>query len=202
LLETWKTSEDIDIKHRLVYYHTKYQPKLNLVRYVYSANGKIEAVYQWNRFKTEEELLAKSQPKANPKPLLTYRIDHTSPLNKLKGKVWYENKDKAGIYRWVNRVNKKSYIGCSLNLGSILYSLQLDKITTNSKDYLLSQAFQEHGLTNFNLQILAYCNKEELAEKEQYYINLYQPEYNILEDNKEDPLIREIPTPNYCYHRY
>ena len=26
LLETWKTSENVDIKHRLVAYHAKYQP--------------------------------------------------------------------------------------------------------------------------------------------------------------------------------
>ena len=38
LLESWKTSEDVNIKHRLVYYHTKYQPKLNLFRYVYLAS--------------------------------------------------------------------------------------------------------------------------------------------------------------------
>jgi hypothetical protein len=68
-------------------------------------------------------------------------------------------------------------------LGSILYSLQLDKSTTNNKDYLLSQAFQEHGLTSFNLQILVHCCPEELAEKEQYYLNLYQSEYNVREDD-------------------
>lgn len=122
--------------------------------------------------------------------MVTNRIDHTSPLNKLKGKVWYENKDKTGIYRWVNRVNKQSYIGCSLNLGSILYSLQLDKSTTNSKDYLLNQVFKEQGLTNFNFQILTYCAKEELTEKAQYYINLYQPEYNQILEEEDQPIIK------------
>jgi len=187
LLESWKTSEDVNIKHRLVSYHTKYQPKLNLFRYVSLANGEIEEVYQWNRFKTEEEMLAKSQKKAAIKPLLTSRIDSKSPLDKLKAKVWYENKNKVGIYRWVNRDTKQSYVGSTLNLGSILYSLQLDKSTTNSKDYLLNQAFQEYGLTNFTLQILAYCNKEELTEKERYYFQLYHPEYNLPpKDNKKD----------------
>jgi len=106
LLETWKTCEDVNVKHQLVAYHTKYQPKLNLVRYVYSANGEIEEVYQWNNFKTEEQILARTQKKATTKPLLTYRIDDKSPLDKLKGKVWYENKNKPGIFRWVNRITK------------------------------------------------------------------------------------------------
>jgi hypothetical protein len=85
-------------------------------------------------------------------------------------------------------------VDSSLNLGSILYSLQLDKSTTNNKDYLLSQAFQEHGLTSFNLQILVHCCPKELAEKEQYYLNLYQPEYNQLpKDNKEDNTLANLP---------
>jgi hypothetical protein len=55
---------------------------------------------------------------------------------------------------------------------------------------LLNQALKADGLTSFNLQILAYCQPEELTEKEQYYFQLYQPEYNNkLEDNKEDGLI-------------
>jgi hypothetical protein len=85
-------------------------------------------------------------------------------------------------------------VDSSLNLGSILYSLQLDKSTTNNKDYLLSQALQQYNLTNFNLQILVHCCPKELAEKEQYYLNLYQPEYNQLpKDNKEDNTLANLP---------
>jgi len=187
LLESWKDQEEINTQERLAYYHTKYQPKLNLVRYVALADGKIEAVYQRNNFKTQEQMLASSQKKAILKPLLTYRLDSTSPLSKWQAKAYYENKKSAGIYRWVNRDTKQSYIGSTLNLGQVLYSL--DKITTDSEEYPLKKAFREHGLTSFNLQILAYCSPEELAEKEQYYLNLYQPEYNINQENKEDQLI-------------
>lgn len=74
----------------------------------------------------------------------------------------------------------------------MVYSLQLDnKITTDNKGYQLKQAIQEHGLTSFNLQILAYCSIQELAEKEQYYLDIYQPEYNISEENEEDQLITD-----------
>jgi hypothetical protein len=41
---------------------------------------------------------------------------------------------------------------------------------------------------------LAYCSEEELTEKEQYYLNLYQPEYNQLpKDNKEDNTLANLP---------
>lgn len=187
LLETWKASEEVDAKHRLAYYHTKYQPKLNLFRYVYSANEEVEKVYQWNRFKAEDELLRASQKKATLKPLLTYRIDDKSPLDKLKGKVWHENKHKTGIYRWVNRLTKESYVDSSLNLGNLLYTIASSQTLSKSKNSLFEQALQQYSLTNFTLQILAYCSTEELArkEKEQYYLQLYQPEYNRLEDKKE-----------------
>ena len=37
----------------------------------------------------------------------------------------------------------------------------------------------KYGYFNFNLEILEYCNKELLLEREQYYLDLYKPEYNI-----------------------
>lgn len=148
------------------------------------ADGKIEKVYQQNKFRTEEQRLATSQKKAIIKPLANYRID-----DKTKGKVYYENKHKSGIYRVVNRDTKQSYISSSLNLGQILYALYSNTIADNQQ--VLYSAMQEYGLTNFNLQILAYCSIQELAEKEAYYLELYQPEYNIPKKNKEDQLIIE-----------
>jgi group I intron endonuclease len=37
-----------------------------------------------------------------------------------------------------------------------------------------------HGHDKFDLEILEYCNKKCVLSKEQYYINLFKPEYNIL----------------------
>ena len=190
LLEAWKDQEKINIQERLAYYHTKYQPKLNLFRYV-STNGKIAKVYQWNRFRTEEQRLATGQKRAATKPLVNYRIDDKSPVDKLKGKVYYENKRKIGIYRWVNRDTKQSYIGSTLNLGQILYTLDSNSIADDQQ--VLYLAMRKYDLTSFNLQILAHCSKEELAEKEQYYLDLYQPEYNIFKVNSEEQPITVNP---------
>ena len=194
LLENWKSQEEINLQERLAYYHSKYQPKLNLIRYVALADGKIEMVYQRNRFQTQEQMLAKNQKKSATKPLLTYRIDDKSLLDKLKGKVYYENKKKTGIYRWVNRDTKESYIGYALNLGQILYALDSNLIAKDQQ--VLYSAMQEYGLTSFNLQILAYCSIHELFAKVQSYLDLYQPEYNIFskenkEEEEEDQLIAD-----------
>lgn len=37
----------------------------------------------------------------------------------------------------------------------------------------------KYGHSNFILEILEYCNKEELICREQHYINLLKPEYNL-----------------------
>lgn len=37
----------------------------------------------------------------------------------------------------------------------------------------------KYGYNNFNLEILEYCDKNILIEREQYYIDLLKPEYNI-----------------------
>jgi group I intron endonuclease len=37
-----------------------------------------------------------------------------------------------------------------------------------------------YGHDNFNLEILEYCDKKYVINREQYYMNLLNPEYNIL----------------------
>jgi group I intron endonuclease len=38
----------------------------------------------------------------------------------------------------------------------------------------------KNGLENFDLEILEYCNKESVIQREQYYMDLLKPDYNIL----------------------
>lgn len=131
----------------------------------------------------------------NTQPVLTYYISDKTPLERLKGKVWYDNKDKVGIYRLVNRTNKKSFIGASLNLGATLsfyFRLSLAgymlKSPGESPDKILKQAILKHNLTNFSIEILTYCSAEELKEKELYYINLLNPQYNFNKPAKKEEL--------------
>jgi group I intron endonuclease len=45
----------------------------------------------------------------------------------------------------------------------------------------ISRALLKYGYANFSLEILEYCNnKSEVVLREQYYIDLLKPEYNIL----------------------
>jgi group I intron endonuclease len=38
----------------------------------------------------------------------------------------------------------------------------------------------KHGYSKFKLEILEYCDQDSAVEREQYYIDLLNPEYNIL----------------------
>jgi hypothetical protein len=46
----------------------------------------------------------------------------------------------------------------------------------NSRIY---RALLKYGYHNFNLEILEYCDKKSLISREQYYIDLLKPKYNI-----------------------
>lgn len=52
---------------------------------------------------------------------------------------------------------------------------------TERKDIMIIyKALLVHGFENFTLEILEYCEPSVLIEREQYYIDLLSPEYNIL----------------------
>jgi group I intron endonuclease len=41
-------------------------------------------------------------------------------------------------------------------------------------------ALLKHGYSNFRLDILEYCEANKVIEREQYYMDFLNPEYNIL----------------------
>lgn len=98
-----------------------------------------------------------------------------------KESIITENKGKSGIYLWVNLKNSEAYIGSSVNLGVRLrkyYSHYY--LTKGSKGMYISRALLKYGYSGFNLEILEYCAPEKCLEREQYYIDLLNPEYNVL----------------------
>ncbi len=90
-----------------------------------------------------------------------------------------DNNNKSGVYRWINNVNHKTYIGSSVNLTARFYVyFNLAKLT-NKKSNIYSALFK-HGYSNFSLEILEYCEKTDVLSREQYFIYLLKPEYNML----------------------
>lgn len=79
------------------------------------------------------------------------------------------NKKQYYIYLTTNKINGKQYIGQH-------YGKPNDKYFGSGKAVL--DAIVKYGKENFFKEILCYCTKEDIDEKEKYYINLY----NAVED--------------------
>ena len=46
---------------------------------------------------------------------------------------------------------------------------------------VIDRALFKYGFNNFSFEILEYCDKNILLEREQYYLNLLKPDYNVVE---------------------
>lgn len=86
---------------------------------------------------------------------------------------------KTGIYKITNVITNECYIGQALDINKRFKEhckcgLGIDTPPGNK----LYKAISEYGLQNFSFEILEECKKEELNEKEKFYINLYDS-YNF-----------------------
>lgn len=98
-----------------------------------------------------------------------------------KKSIYDENKNKSGIYCWTNLTNKNCYIGSSSNLSKrFSWYYNLNSINKEASVSFISRALLKYGYSGFRLDILEYCNTEQLIDREQYYIDLINPKYNIL----------------------
>ena len=92
-----------------------------------------------------------------------------------------QNKNKSGIYRITNIFNGQSYVGSSSNLSKRFYDhFNLNKVTKNKEKSILYRAILKYGLESFKVEILEYCSVGDLLNREQYYLDLLLPQYNIL----------------------
>lgn len=106
--------------------------------------------------------------------IIVYDDADTNKLQAIK-----ENKGKAGIYRWTNKLNGNRYVGSSINLGRRFISYYSFNYLSKSK-MSISKSLLKYGYSNFTLEILEYCDYNNVRLREQHYIDLLKPEYNIL----------------------
>jgi hypothetical protein len=98
-----------------------------------------------------------------------------------KASIYSDNKDKSGIYLWRNKINGKIYVGSSVNLSKRFKNYFNESYTTRLKDFMIIyKALLSYGFENFSLEILEHCDPSFLLEREQYYLDLLKPDYNIL----------------------
>ena len=91
-----------------------------------------------------------------------------------------DNRNKIGVYRWINKINGNIYIGSSVNISVRMYTYYSLRYLAKS-NRPIDRALLKHGFSNFILEILEYTDIDSVLIREQYYMGLYKPQYNIVE---------------------
>ena len=97
------------------------------------------------------------------------------PLAKIKFPIILKDKTKMGVYKITNIETNECYIGQAVDIYKrwnqhCKAGLGIDTPPGNK----LYKAIMDYGLQNFTFEILLECNRDELNEKEKYFISLYQ----------------------------
>lgn len=81
----------------------------------------------------------------------------------------------TGIYKIENKINGKVYIGQSVNIETRWKDERKRAFNQNAHEYEypLSRAFRKYGLENFSFEVIEECLKNELNDKEKYWIEQY-----------------------------
>lgn len=89
---------------------------------------------------------------------------------------------KSGIYMITNKVTKKYYIGKSKDLKGRFYNyLNINRLMEN-KSSRIHKALLKFGFENFSITILEFIESPTiklLNEREDFFINIFKPQYNI-----------------------
>ena len=91
-----------------------------------------------------------------------------------------QNRGRAGVYCWINKLSGKSYVGSSVNLSKRFNQYYNYNHLVENKNMIICRALLKNGYSKFMVEILEFCDKSRLLEREQYYLDLLKPEYNIL----------------------
>ena len=108
-------------------------------------------------------------------PIITY-----NNLDLNKSTIYNENYKKSGIYRWNNLVTGKSYVGSSINLSQRFTQYYSSTHLRKKQSSIIYRSILKYGYIKFSLDILEYCESSLCLSREQYYLDILKPEYNIL----------------------
>jgi len=110
----------------------------------------------------------------------TFSVKTYDNAYNMKKEIISENKAKSGIYMWTNLLTGDIYIGQSSDLSKRFRKYFTLSYLKSKESFIISRALIKYGYVNFSVSILEYCDKDILLEKEQYYLDSLQPQYNIL----------------------
>lgn len=94
-------------------------------------------------------------------------------------KINFITNQKCGIYSIFNLSNGKRYIGSSKNIYNRLHEHLFNLKNGKAHNNHLQAAWDKYGSDNFDFSVLEYCDITKQFEREQYYMDVMSPEYNL-----------------------
>jgi group I intron endonuclease len=156
------------IKNSLINF---YKNMVIKTKYFYSTSNKS---FDTNKNSNNE---GKENNTKNLKPIKVY-----NNLKEDRVFILKEQRDKSGVYCFVNKINGHTYVGSSINLASRMRNY-LNNTFLKSKQNInmpIVKALLKYDQSNFSLLILEYVEPESLTIRETFYITLIMPYYNVL----------------------
>lgn len=100
----------------------------------------------------------------------------------LKSLILLDNKNQSGIYKWENKISGEFYIGSAVDLNKRMLEYNRESYITHPSrgKSIICFALVKYGYSNFSLSILEYCDRDQVISREQFYLDLLNPPYNIL----------------------
>jgi group I intron endonuclease len=96
------------------------------------------------------------------------------------------------IYLIHNKHTSKKFIGSTKLAMNREWISHIEK-SRNMSDEPLHKAIRETGMSNFMIRELDECDEAEFEQRTQYWIEKYNPEYNIKEEEEKEEEIKEQP---------
>jgi len=106
----------------------------------------------------------------------------------------------SGVYQIVNRVNGKRYIGSSVNIKRRWQQHKNALRGGYHYNIYLQRSWNKYGKSSFVFQVIYYCDRDEIYDNEQFFLDAISPEYNILDVAGHPPILFGEDNPNYGKH--
>ncbi|TVY18656.1 putative intron-encoded endonuclease [Lachnellula arida] len=113
----------------------------------------------------------------NLKPVKVYHS-----LKEDRVQILKDQKDKSGVYCFINNINGHAYVGSSMNISSRMRNY-LNNTFLKSKqnsNMPIVKGLLKYNQSNFSLLIFEYVEPEFLTIRETFYITYIMPYYNVL----------------------
>jgi len=85
----------------------------------------------------------------------------------------------SGIYQICSKINGKIYIGSAVNLEKRKYEHFYGLECGEHHNFYLQRHVNKYGIKDLQFSIIEFCQKKKLIEREQYYLDTLQPDFNI-----------------------